>query len=207
MTRGWVREIALLPVRWSGLAMAAGFALRGHWVEAAVAMLVALGQVVGWRSRLPLPWEVATSAACLVAAISSYLLLFERISWWDIPVHAVLNGLLTVLVARVLRSSEPTAAEVIVTGTALAVVWELMELAGHHWVDSSVYVAPADTALDLLAAIGGSIVAALLWRRRTAYWQRPDRPRPGGSDGPHPRHRGHCGRSRPADRDAAGGGP
>lgn len=171
MTRDGVHSVAMLPVRWSGLAMALVFALLGHWVEAAVAMLVALGQVVGWRSRLPLRWEVATSAACLIAAISSYLLLFERISWWDVPVHAVLNGLLAVLVARVLRSPEPSVAEVIVTGTVLAVVWELMELAGHHWVDSSVYVAPADTALDLLAAVGGSVVAALLWRRH--------RPRPG----------------------------
>lgn len=171
MTRDGVHSAAMLPVRWSGLAMALAFALLGHWVEAAVAMLVALGQVVGWRSRLPLPWEVATSAACLISAISSYLLLFERISWWDIPVHAVLNGLLAVLVARVLRCPDPSAAEVIVTGAVLAVVWELMELAGHHWVDSSVYVAPADTALDLLAAVGGSVVAALLWRRH--------RPRPG----------------------------
>ena len=166
MSNAKLRGLAMLPVRWSGLAMALAFALLGHWVEAAVAMLVALGQVVGWRSRLPLPWEVATSAACLISAISSYLLLFERISWWDIPVHAVLNGLLAVLVARVVRCPDPSAAEVIATGAVLAVVWELMELAGHHWVDSSVYVAPADTALDLLAAIGGSVVAALLWRGR-----------------------------------------
>ena len=166
MSDATLREVAMLPVRWSGLAMALVLALLGHWVEAAVAMLVALGQVVGWRSRLPLPWEVATSAACLISAISSYLLLFERISWWDIPVHAVLNGLLAVLVARVVRCPDPSAAEVIVTGAVLAVVWELMELAGHHWVDSSVYVAPADTAGDLLAAIGGSVVAALLWRGR-----------------------------------------
>lgn len=165
MTAGRTRSLALLPVRWSGLAMAVGFALIGHWVEAAVAMLVALGQAVGWRSRLPLAWEVATSAACMAAAISSYLQLFERLSWWDVPVHAVLNGLLAVLVARVARSQQPSVAEIIVTGAVLAVVWELMELAGHHWVDSTVYVAPADTALDLLMGLGGSVVAALVWHR------------------------------------------
>lgn len=167
MTTRWVREAALVAMRWSGLAMAVCFAALSHWVEAAVAMLVALGQVVAWRSRLPLPWEVATSAACLFAATSSYLLLFERISWWDIPVHALLNGLLAVLVARVVRSPETTAREIIVTGAVLAVIWELMELAGHRWVDSTVYVAPADTALDVIAALAGSIVAALLWRRQT----------------------------------------
>ena len=168
VTTGWVQGLALLVVRWSGLAMAVGFALLGHWVEAAVAMLVALGQVVAWRSRLPLVWEVATSAACMAAAVSSYLLLFERISWWDIPVHALLNGLLAVLVARVVRSPDPSVVEIVVTGAILAVVWELMELAGHYWVDPSVEVAPADTALDLLAALVGSVVAARLWRRRRA---------------------------------------
>ena len=83
------------------------------WVETAVAMLVALAQVVGWRSRLPLPWEVATSAGCLIAAISSYLLFYERFPWWDVPVHTALTGLLAVLVARVIRSASPSAADVV----------------------------------------------------------------------------------------------
>lgn len=193
MTAGRARAVALLPVRWSGLALAAGLALTGHGVEAAVAMLVALAQVVGWRSRLPLAWEVATSAACMVAAISSFLLLYERIPWWDVPVHTVLNGLLAVLVARVVRSREVSAAEVVVTGAVLAVVWELMELAGHHWVDPAVHVAPADTALDLIVALGGSAVAALLWRRRRSAHQqhRDERHEQGrGSETPDPaRHR------------------
>ncbi|MGP5088555.1 hypothetical protein [Brachybacterium tyrofermentans] len=160
-----MQELALLPVRWSGLAVAAGFAVLGMWVETAVAMLVALAQVVGWRSRLPLPWEVATSAGCLIAAISSYLLFYERFPWWDVPVHTALTGLLAVLVARVIRSASPSAADVVVTGAVLAVIWELMELAGWRWVDSTVDVAPLDTALDLLAGVVGAIAAALVWRR------------------------------------------
>lgn len=164
----WVRRTGLLLMRWSGLLMAAAFALAGAWVEVAVAMLVALGQVVAWRSRLPLPWELATSATCMVAAVSSYLLLYERIPAWDMVVHALLTGLVAVLAARVVRSPEPGPVAVVVTGLVLAVVWELMELAGHLWVDDSVHVPPVDTALDVLAALVGSVVGALLWHRRGA---------------------------------------
>lgn len=160
-----VRCLVLLPVRWSGLALAAGFAVLGMWVETAVAMLVALAQVVGWRSRLPLPWEVATSAGCMIAAVSSFLLLYERIPWWDVPIHAALTGVLAVLVARVVRSTSPSVAEVVLTGAVLAIVWELMELAGWRWVDSSVEVAPLDTGLDLVAGMAGAVFAALLWQR------------------------------------------
>ncbi|MGP9539839.1 hypothetical protein ACT3SP_17720 [Brachybacterium sp. AOP43-C2-M15] len=159
------REAALLPVRWSGLALAAGFAASGLWVEVAVAMLVALAQVVGWRTRLPLPWEVATSALCLLAAVSSFLLLYERFPWWDMPVHAALTGVLAVLVARVVRTRSPSVTEVAVTGAVLAVLWEVMELAGWHWVDSSVHVAPLDTALDLVAGMAGAVGAGLVWQR------------------------------------------
>lgn len=160
-----VRCLVLLPVRWSGLALAAGFAVLGMWVETAVAMLVALAQVVGWRSRLPLPWEVATSAGCMIAAVSSFLLLYERIPWWDVPIHAALTGVLAVLVARVVRSTSPSVAEVVLTGAVLAIVWELMELAGWRWVDSSVEVAPLDTGFDLVAGMAGVVFAALLWQR------------------------------------------
>ena len=40
-----------------------------------------------------------------------------------------------------------------------------MELAGWRWVDSTVDVAPLDSALDLLAGVVGAIAAALVWRR------------------------------------------
>ena len=160
------REVALVPVRWSGLAMAAGFAVAQLWVEAAVAMLVALAQVVGWRTRLPLPWELATSAVCLIAAVSSYLLLYERLPWWDLPVHFALNGLLAVLVARTVRRGGLTGPQILIVGAVLAVIWELMELGGAAWVDPSVHVAPADTAGDLAAGLAGTAAAALLWRRR-----------------------------------------
>lgn len=181
MSTGGIRRgaelLGLLVMRWSGIAMAAGFALAGMWVEVAVSMLVALAQVVGWRSRLPLAWEAATSAGSLIAAISSFLLLYERIPWWDVPIHFLLTGLLAVLVSRVVRSRSPRAVEVVVTGVILAVVWELMELAGHHWVDPTVYVAPADTAGDIVAGLAGALIAGLLWGRRSAESRSPTRTR------------------------------
>lgn len=171
--RRGIELLGLLVMRWSGMAMAAGFALAGMWVEVAVSMLVALAQVVGWRSRLPLTWEAATSAGSLIAAISSFLLLYERIPWWDVPIHFLLTGVLAVLVTRVVRSRTPRPAEVVVTGVMLAVVWELMELAGHHWVDPTVHVAPADTAGDIVAGLAGALTAGLLWHRTTSSSSRP----------------------------------
>lgn len=163
----WGPQLALVPVRWSGLVLACVLVGAAMWVEAAVAMLVALAQVVGWRSRLPLPWEIATSMVSMVAALSSYLMLYERITWWDLPVHVALNGLLAVLVARVVsRRPLPSAARVVATGAVLAVVWELMERAGNRWVDPSIHVPSADTVGDLLAGLAGTAAAATLWRRR-----------------------------------------
>ena len=163
---GVLPGLARLLVRWSGLAMAAGFALAGMWVEVAVSMLAALAQVVAWRSRLPWGWEIATSLTCLVAAVSSFLLLYERLPGWDKPVHAVLTGLLAVLAVHVLSASAPTMPRIIIAGLLLAATWELLELADHHWVDPTVHVAALDTVTDLLAGMVGAVGAALLWRRR-----------------------------------------
>lgn len=164
---GWWRlaTLALLAVRWSGLALAAGFVAVGKWPEFAVAMLVALAQVISWRSALPLAWEIAVSAVSLFAAVSSYLLLFERVQWWDIPTHFALNGLVAVLAARVLRPAGPSSAAIVTCGVVAALVWELMECGGARWVDSSIYIAPTDTLLDIVAGASGAAVASLLWRR------------------------------------------
>ncbi|MDN6328300.1 MAG: hypothetical protein L0J84_03015 [Brachybacterium sp.] len=173
-----LRTLGLLAMRWSGLALALGVAAAQMWVEAAVAMLVALAQVVGWRWRLPIRWEAACSTACLIAAGSSFFLLYERIPWWDIPVHLTLNGLLAVLVAHVLRPPAPSAKAIVVTGAVLALVWELMERAGWSWVDASIHVAPADTVLDIAAGLGGAVAAALIWHRSRRRDRRSRQPEP-----------------------------
>lgn len=170
------RLLALLLMRWSGLGLALAFAAFQMWVEVAVAMLVALAQVVAWRHRLPICWEAAVSAACMIAAVSSFLLLYERFPWWDNPVHVTVTGVLAVLVAHVVRRGAPSPRSIVVTGAVLAVVWELMESAGARWVDSSIYVAPADTALDIAAGVAGSAAAGLLWHRTGRAERRRGRP-------------------------------
>ncbi|MCT2261822.1 hypothetical protein M3F59_09375 [Brachybacterium muris] len=159
-----------LVVRWSGLVLAIGLAAAGMWVEAAVAMLVALGQVLAWRWRLPWVWEVATSVTALVAAISSYLFLYERWSWWDLPVHFVLTAVVSVLAAwmfdvgvRGRRAPRPWL--IVLFGAGLAWVWEMLEWWGHHAVDPRVYIAPLDTVGDVIAGLAGATVAAWWWRR------------------------------------------
>lgn len=186
------RWLLMLPVRWSGLALAAGLFATGHGVQGAVAMLVALAQVVAWRSPLPQAWEIALSASALLAAISSYRDLYARIPWWDVPVHALLTGLLAVLAAVVVRRPRP--GPMLVAGAVLAVIWELLELWGHLVVDPSIDVRPIDTAGDLLSGMIGTAIAALIWRRtraRGSLSASPGAPprAPRAARGPSPDHR------------------
>lgn len=164
------RALVHLAVRWSGLALAVGLAAFGMWVEAAVAMLVALGQVLAWRWRLPWGWEVATSVTALVAAISSYLFLYERWSWWDLPVHFALTAVVSVLAAwmfdvGVRGRHRPRPWLIVLSGSSLAWVWEMLEWWGHHAVDPRVYIAPLDTVGDVIAGLAGASAAAWWWRR------------------------------------------
>ncbi|GEM_PF-2405972 len=157
-----MRALGLLAVRWSGLAMALFLLLQGRAVEAAVAMLVALAQVLGWRQPLPLRWEVALSGTCLVAAVSSYWDLYARVPAWDSAVHLALTGQLALLGAIMLRRP-PTVPLLAAIGGALALVWELLEQWGHHHVDASVHVPPGDTALDVAMGVLGSVLVASAW--------------------------------------------
>lgn len=160
-----MNRVESLMVRWSGLMLACAFALRGQGVEAAVSMLVALEQVVAWRTRLPRPWEVLASLSCLFAAVSSFLLLYERIPWWDVPVHILTTGALAVLLGWVLRRGRLRPGVVVVCGLVLAVVWEVLELWGHVVIDPTVYVAPWDTVLDVASGVVGAVIAGVLWGR------------------------------------------
>ncbi|WAL39405.1 hypothetical protein BRM1_08945 [Brevibacterium sp. BRM-1] len=167
-----LRAVGLLAARWSGLVLAVGLFTSGWrrpggcslWVEGLVALLVGLEQVVAWRTRLPVRWEIAGSTATMAAAISSYLDLYARIWWWDLAAHALVTGVLAVLAAWLIRRPRPGA--IVAAGLVLALSWEAMELWGHAYVDSTVNVAPWDTVGDLAAGLMGSVGAAALWRAR-----------------------------------------
>lgn len=172
------RTLLHLAVRWSGLALAIGLAVAGLWVETAVAMLVALGQVLAWRWRLPWGWEVATSVTALVAAISSYLYLYERWTWWDLPVHFALTAVVSVLATwmfdvRVRGRDAPRPWLIILAGAMLAWVWEKLEWWGHHAVDPRVYIAPLDTVGDVITGLAGTSAAAWWWHRAARHSARP----------------------------------
>lgn len=161
------REILLVPVRWSGLAAAVVFAVHGRWVDVAVAMLVALGQVLAWRFPVPVRWEVAISVTAVIAAVSSHLLLFERWAYWDLVVHFALTGMLAVLAHALLWPHHPGAARTVIAAAVLAVVWEVMEWLGYFWVTPEIYVTPWDTVTDILAGVLGAAVLVPLFLRDT----------------------------------------
>lgn len=160
-----MNPVETLAIRWTGLMLAVVFALRGQWVEAAVSMLVALVQVLAWRTRLPRPWEVYASLTSLFAAVSSFFLLYEQIPWWDVPVHVLTTGAIGVLAGWVLRRERLRGWLIVVSGLVLSLVWEGLELWGHVVVDPTVYVAPWDTVGDVACGVLGSVVAAWVWTR------------------------------------------
>ncbi len=120
--------------------------------------------------------DAMLGAAVLVAAWSSVLDLYERISWWDILVHFVCTGALAVLAhsalhrARVL--SDPHGAPLwtvvvlsVALGLALSAVWEIVEWVGHTFVSEDIFVAYDDTIGDMVAGGAGAAVGGLVLRR------------------------------------------
>ncbi|MGP9695216.1 hypothetical protein ACT3TZ_11430 [Brachybacterium sp. AOP25-B2-12] len=160
-----MNPVEMLVIRWTGLMLAVVFVLRGQWVEAAVSMLVALVQVLAWRTRLPRPWEVYASLTSLLAAVSSFFLLYERIGWWDVPVHILTTGAVAVLAGWVLRRERLRGRLIVACGMVLSLVWEGLELWGHVVVDPRVYVAVWDTVGDVASGALGSVIAAWVWTR------------------------------------------
>jgi len=113
----------------------------------------------------------------LGAAWCAQLGLYQQVAWLDLVVHTVATGATAALGYLVLLRLRLTTAEdrprtaALVTiglGVVLALVWELLELAGHTFLDDGIFVAPVDTAGDLAAALLGSVVAAAVVARRVA---------------------------------------
>jgi hypothetical protein len=114
--------------------------------------------------------DIALGVTLLVAAWSSVLDLYSRITGWDLVVHFTANGLLAaafvVLLERVgAVATGGTRLQMAVLTTTIgmsaAVVWEMAEWVGHNFIDPSIFVAYDDTIGDLVAGTLGSLVAGV----------------------------------------------
>lgn len=166
----------------SGIAAAAVYLAQGRAVDAAVLMLVGLGQALcllllrsGWARG-------GCSLILLSAGVSAAQLLYERIPGWDLVIHILATGVL-VLLWRNLRlrrrpGSPPRAQPrrpafdaalarhravmCALAGLVLALIWEAMELIGFLVVSPEIYIPPMDTFFDVVGGVAGAAAVGLL---------------------------------------------
>ncbi|SKC45543.1 hypothetical protein [Krasilnikoviella flava] len=141
-------------------------------VAVALFALVLGGSMVPRAAGAPAWLDVTCGTVMLAAAWCAVAGLYERVEGLDLLVHAVATGALAALAHQVLtrggvavspvRHRATAALTTAGLGVLLAVVWELLEAAGHTFVDDSIHVTYPDTVGDLAAALAGSVAAALL---------------------------------------------
>jgi hypothetical protein len=162
------------------------------------------GMVIPRALRVRPGLDIAFGIVTLVAVWSSVTDLYVTVKWWDLPVHAVLNGLVAAIgylllvhfrvVADETTLPRPVLSTAIVTtalGLSFGVFWEMFEWFGKHYIDGDIYVGYTDSIGDLLWGGIGSLAAGLLMPWLDAR----------------PRRTGAAAETTPAGRSAAPEGP
>lgn len=147
------------------------------------------GMVVPRALRVRPGLDIAFGIVTLVAVWSSVTDLYVTVKWWDLPVHAVLNGLVAAIgylllvhfrvVADESTLPRPTLSTAIVTtalGFSFGVFWEMFEWFGKNFIDGDIYVGYTDSIGDLLWGGIGSLAAGLLMPWLDARPQRAGSP-------------------------------
>lgn len=143
------------------------------------------GMVVPRALRVRPGLDIAFGIVTLVAVWSSVTDLYVTVKWWDLPVHAVLNGIVAAIgylllvhfrvVADASTLPRPILSTTIVTtalGLSFGVVWEMFEWFGKNFIDDDIYVGYTDSIGDLLWGGFGSLAAGLLMPWLAAHPQR-----------------------------------
>jgi hypothetical protein len=139
----------------------------------AVLMLCLLGTVIPRALGLRPAFDIGVSVLALVAGWSAVLSWYTSIFLWDKIIHVLLGGLVAAVVfvigsdVGVLPRAEGMRRLAIVLlcvvgGFGMGAVWEILEWAGHTFIDSRIYVGYVDTIGDLGADGGGALAAGLL---------------------------------------------
>lgn len=106
-----VRALARLTASalcFTGIAVAAVYALQARWVDVAVLLLVGLGQVLCLLAFRTAGATATGSLILLVAGVSAAELLYERILLWDLVIHLLATGVLTALWRSLRGHGDPT---------------------------------------------------------------------------------------------------
>lgn len=111
----------------------------------------------------------------LVAAWSNIFDFYTRFTWWDMPVHLIMNGLIAwalyLLLARGNVVPDPRSKEftrltalALLTSLGLAVgaLWEMLEWFGREFISEQIYIAYDDTIGDMAVGGLGSLIAGFV---------------------------------------------
>lgn len=149
------------------------------WHAAPLFALVLLGLALLRLRDVPSSADLPGGVVLLAAGWFSILDLYARVPALDLVVHLAAGGVvahLAMVIAGGLGvvSENPRSGRTAVghlgvavsLGIALGYVWELLEWAGHTWVDSSIHIPYADTMTDIAACGLGALVTGLVWLGR-----------------------------------------
>ncbi|WP_168582955.1 hypothetical protein [Gephyromycinifex aptenodytis] len=169
-TDRWTRAGDVL--RLLGLCSAICAPLRFGWVATPLFALVVLGLALLRLRDVPSSADPAGGAVLLAAGWFAILDLYARVPGLDLAVHFAAGGVVAHLALTIARTAgvvrgypQPSRAALallgvsIALGLALGYVWELLEWAGHTWVDPRIHIPYADTMTDIAA--GGLGAAAM----------------------------------------------
>lgn len=142
--------------------------------------LVLLGVTIVRVLRLPGTLQLLVDLSLAAAGWAALLELYQRVWWLDLLAHAVATGLLSVVgTVAWLRTRPPgvpppgrpgLAAVTLAAGLALALAWELVEWAGHTFLEPAIFVSYDDSLGDLAAGGCGSAAAGAWHAARSDPW-------------------------------------
>lgn len=131
-----------------------------------------LPRVLGMRGA----FDLTACVTVIVAAWSNVLDLYRSISGWDLLVHLVCTGVLTVVAAVILSRTDvvpmtrdagasPRTSLILapVVALALSAVWEMIEWLGWAYLSDEIFVTYQDTIGDMaFGALGGVAAGVVL---------------------------------------------
>lgn len=174
----WPAEILAAVLRVLG-AVAVLYALMVKgWTGAGIMALTLPGMLLPKFVGLKPWWDVFATATLFAAGFSNIGDLYERVPWWDLPMHIATTGVVAALFVLVLVYwgvvASPRNADVhrafalvftLIMGLALAAVWEIVEWLGFVFITDEIRVDYHDTITDMIAGGFGALLAGTLLTR------------------------------------------
>jgi len=123
-------------------------------------------------------FDIIYCVSVLVASWSNVFDLYRTVPGWDLVVHFVCTGVLSlmlfVLASRIgvvpggLDEGQAARVPIVIvgmTGLAISAIWEMIEWAGYTFVTEEIFVAYVDTIGDMAAGGLGALLAGVIASR------------------------------------------